>query len=108
MTNDQVRARAPGSVTADGGHPRRWPILGVLVLALQVVVLDTSVLNVALKCMAQPPPRGLGADQAHLEWAVNSYILVFAGLLFTWGLLSDRYGRKRVLLLGAALFALSS
>jgi MFS transporter, DHA2 family, multidrug resistance protein len=103
-----VPARAQGTDTADLGHPRRWLILGVLVLALQVVVLDTSVLNVALKIMTRPAPRGLGAGQSQLEWAVNAYILAFAGLLFTWGLLADRFGRKRVLMLGTALFGLAS
>ena len=90
------------------GHPRRWVILSVLVLALQVVVLDTSVLNVALKNMSLPPPRGLGASQPQLEWAVNAYTLAFAGLLFSWGLLADRIGRRRVLMSGMALFGAAS
>jgi MFS transporter, DHA2 family, multidrug resistance protein len=90
------------------GHPRRWLILSVLILALQVVVLDTSVLNVALKNMSLPLPRGLGASEPDLEWAVNAYTLAFAALLFSWGLLADRYGRKRVLISGMALFGAAS
>ncbi|HEX7745600.1 MAG TPA: MFS transporter [Micromonosporaceae bacterium] len=89
------------------GHPRRWTILGVLVVSLLVVVLDNTILNVALRTLADPV-RGLGATQGELEWAINSYTLVFAGLLFTFGVLGDRYGRKRFLLLGLALFGLSS
>jgi EmrB/QacA subfamily drug resistance transporter len=87
---------------------RRWLILGVLVLSLLVVVLDTSILNVALKTLAEPKPKGLGATQSQLEWATNAYTLAFAGLLFTWGVLGDRMGRKRVLLFGIAAFGVSS
>ena len=89
------------------GHPRRWVILGVLVVSLLVVILDTTVLNVALRVIADPQ-RGLGATQSDLEWATNSYTLVFAGLLFTWGVLGDRLGRKKVLLLGLLLFGIAS
>jgi EmrB/QacA subfamily drug resistance transporter len=98
----------PRDAAADAGHPRRWMILGVLVFALLVVVLDNTVLNVALKTISQPEPVGLGASQSDLEWAVNSYTLIFAGLLFTWGILADRVGRKRILMLGMVLFGLSS
>ena len=90
------------------GHPRRWIILGGLVFSLLVVVLDNTVLNVALKTMSEPKPKGLGASQSDLEWAINSYTLIFAGLLFTWGLLADRMGRKRILMLGMVLFGISS
>ncbi|MFL6076376.1 MAG: MFS transporter, partial [Mycobacteriales bacterium] len=67
-------------VPANTGHPRRWPILGVLVVSLLVVVLDNTVLNVAMKTIADPHD-GLGASQSQLEWAINSYTLLFAGLL---------------------------
>jgi EmrB/QacA subfamily drug resistance transporter len=92
---------------ANTGHPRRWAILGVLVVSLLVVVLDNTVLNVALRTIADPV-HGLGASQSQLEWAINSYTLVFAGLLFTWGVLGDRAGRRRILLLGLVLFGLAS
>src|SRR5580692_6232384 len=90
------------------GHPKRWLILGVLVFALLVVVLDNTVLNVALRTISQPKPVGLGASQSDLEWAINAYTLIFAGLLFTWGILADRLGRKRILMLGMILFGISS
>jgi DHA2 family multidrug resistance protein-like MFS transporter len=93
---------------AQSGHPRRWLILGVLVFSLLVVVLDNTVLNVALRTISQPKPTGLGASQADLEWSINSYTLIFAGLLFTWGILADRVGRKRVLMLGMVLFGITS
>ncbi|BFV59580.1 MFS transporter [Kitasatospora sp. CMC57] len=89
-------------------HRRRWAILGTLVLALLVVVLDNSILNVAMKTIASPAPVGLGASQSDLEWSINSYTLVFAGLLFTAGLLGDRLGRKWSLLGGMVVFGLGS
>jgi EmrB/QacA subfamily drug resistance transporter len=94
-------------VSSNTGHPRRWAILGVLVVSLLVVVLDNTVLNVALRTIADPV-HGLGASQSELEWSINSYTLVFAGLLFTAGVLGDRYGRRAVLLIGLTLFGLAS
>jgi EmrB/QacA subfamily drug resistance transporter len=88
-------------------HKRRWTILYVLVICLLVIVLDNTVLNVALKTIADPR-QGLGASQGQLEWAINSYTLVFAGLLFTFGVLGDRVGHKRMLIIGMLLFGLSS
>jgi EmrB/QacA subfamily drug resistance transporter len=89
------------------GHPRRWAILGVLVVSLLVVVLDNTVLNVAMRTIADPVD-GLGATQGELEWSINSYTLVFAGLLFTAGVLGDRLGRRRVLMVSLVLFGLAS
>src|SRR5450432_1668677 len=94
-------------VRADKIHDRRWAILAVLVLSLLIVVLDNSVLNVALKVLADPK-QGLAASQSDLEWFINSYTLVFAGLLLTWGVLGDRLGRRRILLLGFVLFGIAS
>jgi EmrB/QacA subfamily drug resistance transporter len=105
----QNSASAPATPDlAHSGHPRRWLILSVLVFSLLVVVLDNTVLNVALRTISQPKPVGLGASQSDLEWSINSYTLIFAGLLFTWGILADRLGRKRILMLGMALFGLTS
>nr|WSX81745.1 MFS transporter [Streptomyces sp. NBC_00899] len=87
---------------------RRWAILTVLLCSLLVVMLDNSILNVAMKTIAQPAPTGLGSTQSQLEWAINSYTLVFAGLLFTAGLLGDRLGRKKVLLFGMLVFGVGS
>ena len=88
---------------------RRWVILGVVVVGLLAIVIDNTVLNVALKTIASPPDKGgIGASQSSLEWAINSYTLVFAGLLFTFGVVGDRIGRKRVLMAGLILFGLGS
>ncbi|HVX47563.1 MAG TPA: MFS transporter [Mycobacteriales bacterium] len=89
------------------GHPRRWTILAVMVVSLLVVVLDNTILNVAMKTIADPV-HGLGASQSELEWSINSYTLVFAGLLFTAGILGDRFGRRRTLMTGMAVFGLAS
>jgi EmrB/QacA subfamily drug resistance transporter len=86
---------------------RRWVILSVLVVGLLAIVIDNTVLNVALKTIADPV-GGLGASQSQLEWAINSYTLVFAGLLFTFGIIGDRIGRKRMLMIGLAVFGLGS
>ncbi len=88
---------------------RRWVILGVVVVGLLAIVIDNTVLNVALKTIASPADKGgLGASQSSLEWAINSYTLVFAGLLFTFGVVGDRIGRKRVLMAGLIVFGLGS
>ncbi|WP_406305412.1 MFS transporter [Streptomyces sp. NBC_00879] len=89
-------------------HRRRWAILTVLMFSLIIVVLDNSILNVAVKTIASPPPHGLGATQSELEWAMNSYTLVLAGMLFTAGVVGDRIGRKKVLLFGTFLFGFGS
>ncbi|MEV0557917.1 MFS transporter [Streptomyces sp. NPDC050597] len=104
MTTPAVPAtRIPEAV-----HRRRWAILGVLMLSLLIVVLDNSILNVAIKTISTPAPTGLGATQSELEWAINAYTLVFAGLLFSAGLLGDRLGRKKVLLGGLFVFGVGS
>src|ERR1700722_10751352 len=88
-------------------YRRRWLILSVLIVGLLAIVIDNTVLNVALKTIAEPR-GGLGASQSQLEWAINSYTLVFAGLLFTFGVLGDKIGRKRMLIIGLALFGIAS
>jgi EmrB/QacA subfamily drug resistance transporter len=105
---------SPGSAPLPGGaqhhdkvYQRRWVILAVLVTSLMAIVLDNTVLNVAMKTIAQPTV-GLGASQSQLEWAINSYTLVFAGLLFSFGVIGDRIGRKRMLMIGMAAFGLFS
>jgi EmrB/QacA subfamily drug resistance transporter len=102
-----VAAQSGRSAAADKIYRRRWAILGVLIISLIAIVLDNTVLNVALKTIAEPKV-GLGASQSQLEWGINSYTLVFAGLLFTFGVVGDRIGRKRMLMIGMAAFGLFS
>lgn len=91
-------------MTSGEGHPKRWAILGVLVTSLLVVVLDNTILNIALPTIQ----KDLSASSGELLWAIDSYILAFAALLFTWGVLGDKYGRKRILIIGLVIFALAS
>jgi EmrB/QacA subfamily drug resistance transporter len=88
-------------------YRRRWVILSVLIVGLLAIVIDNTVLNVAVKTIAEPR-GGLGASQSQLEWAINSYTLVFAGLLFTFGVIGDKVGRKRMLMIGLVLFGIAS
>jgi EmrB/QacA subfamily drug resistance transporter len=75
-------------------------VLGVVALALMMVVSAVSGLNVALPSLA----RDTGASQSELQWIVDAYTMVFAGLLLPAGALGDRFGRKGVLLAGLAVF----
>ena len=83
---------------------RRWLALGVLCLSLLLVVLDNTILNVALPTLV----HDLDASTSDLQWIVDSYVLVFAGLLLTAGSLGDRYGRRRSLFVGMAIFGVGS
>ncbi|NED50604.1 MFS transporter, partial [Micromonospora aurantiaca] len=75
-------------------HPRRWQILGVLCLSLFVVVVDNTILNVAIPSLL----KDLDATTSDVQWMIDAYSLVFAGLLITAGSLGDRYGRRRAML----------
>jgi EmrB/QacA subfamily drug resistance transporter len=86
---------------------RQRLILAVLVCAQLLVWLDNSVLNLALKTLADPA-GGLGATPGELQWSISLYTLVFASLLFTGGVLGDRYGHRRVLTVGLVIFGLGS
>jgi len=85
-------------------NSRRWWALGALVVCLLTLGLDGTILNVALPTLAED----LGAGTSQLQWVVDAYILVFAGLLLPLGALGDRLGRRRVLLAGLAVFLVSS
>jgi len=91
-------------MTSGEGHPRRWAILAVLVVSLLVVVLDNTILNIALPTIQ----RDLNASQGELVWAIDSYIITFAALLYTMGVLGDKYGRKLVLASGMFVFGAAS
>jgi EmrB/QacA subfamily drug resistance transporter len=83
---------------------RRWWALGALVLSILTIGFDATILNVALPTLATSLHAGTGA----LQWIVDAYVLVFAGLLLPVGALGDRYGRKRFLVAGLLLFGGSS
>ena len=83
---------------------RRWWTLGAMCFALFMVMLDNTVVNVALPSIQDD----LGASLSGLEWTVNAYTLTFAVLLVTGGRLGDVFGRRRMFLAGVVVFALSS
>uniref|UniRef100_UPI0010416498 MFS transporter n=1 Tax=Actinomadura roseirufa TaxID=2094049 RepID=UPI0010416498 len=81
----------------------RWILLAT-VLGTSVAMLDATVVNVALPRLGQD----LGADMAGLQWTVNAYTLTLAGFILLGGSLGDRYGRRRVFLIGVVWFAVAS
>jgi len=85
-------------------HARRWWTLAVMCLSLMVIGVDNTILNVALPTLV----RDLGATTSQLQWIVDSYTLVFAGLLLTAGSLGDRFGRRRALSAGLLVFGAGS
>ena len=83
---------------------RRWWTLSVLCLSLLIIMIGNTSLNVALPSLSEQ----LNATTAELQWMVDAYSLVFAGLLFAAGNFGDRYGRKGILQLGLVLFGLAT
>ena len=83
---------------------RRWWALGAMCFALFMIMLDNTVVNVALPSIQ----RDLDASISGLEWTVNAYTLSFAVLLVTGGRLGDLFGRRRMFLFGVVVFAASS
>src|SRR5919198_6154425 len=88
------------AMTSTSPYPRRWWALAVLSLGLLVISLDNTILNVALPSLSSD----LDAGPSELQWIVDAYMLVFAGLLLTAGSLGDRFGRKRALTIGLIVF----
>ncbi|GAB2989056.1 MFS transporter [Streptomyces pseudoechinosporeus] len=86
------------------GHPQRWLILCVIMLAQLTVLLDNTVLNVAIPSLTDE----LGASTADIQWMINAYSLVQSGLLLTAGSAADRYGRRKMLAAGLVLFGTGS
>src|SRR5215216_3329760 len=95
-----LRVATPGSTA----YQRRWWALAVLCLSLVVLAMDNTILNVALPTLA----RDLEATGSQLQWMVDAYLLVFAGLLLTMGAVGDRFGRKLALNAGLLVFAAAS
>jgi EmrB/QacA subfamily drug resistance transporter len=93
-----------GRADADEASARRWLVLGVVCLAQLMVVLDATVVNIALPT-AQ---HDLGFSNADRQWVVTAYSLAFGGLLLLGGRLSDLVGRKRMLIIGMVGFAAAS
>src|SRR6202790_1583063 len=82
----------------------RWISLAVLCTAMLMIVLDTTIVNVALPSIQSD----LGFSQANLAWVINAYMIAFGGLLLLAGRLGDLIGSKRVFVAGLAVFTLAS
>ncbi|MCB5182316.1 MFS transporter [Streptomyces antimicrobicus] len=98
---DTSTALDSGTGTRD---PRRWWILIVLCLSTLVLVVDSMALTVAVPSMTED----IGASPQQIQWILDSYVLVFAGLLLTSGSLGDRFGRRKVMIIGLLLFGAAS
>ena len=92
------------TTTAQTAHALRWKTLGVLSLSLVIIGLDNTILNVALPTLQEE----FDASASTLQWMVDAYLLVFAGLLLVFGTLGDRLGRKLALQSGISIFGLAS
>jgi EmrB/QacA subfamily drug resistance transporter len=93
-----------GSAEQRQADTRRWIVLGVMCLSLLLIVMDNTIVNVALPTLQ----RDLDASTTQLQWVVDAYILVFAGLLLTMGSLGDRFGRRGALAIGLAIMGTGS
>ena len=91
-------------LSSEDVHRRRWAILGLLCTSLMIVIIGNTTLNVALPTLA----RDLSASTTDLQWMVDAYSLVFAGMLLTAGALGDRFGRKGALQFGLVLFGIGA
>ncbi len=85
-------------------YRKRWWTLGVLCLSLLIIMVGNTSLNVALPVLS----RELDASNSQLQWLVDAYSLVFAGLLFAAGNFGDRYGRNGIMQAGLVLFGLAT
>jgi EmrB/QacA subfamily drug resistance transporter len=108
MKGSTVTSRRPGTppdvVAPELSAGRRTAALVTVCASLMVITIDVTILNVALPTLA----KALDADTSALQWFINAYELVFAGLLLTAGALADRFGRRRALAVGLAVFGVAS
>src|ERR1044072_6107792 len=102
--NTEIPLTTASTATPDDAHPRRWVIRGVLCTSLLLVMQGNTALNLALPKIA----GDIGLSSSAMQWIVDIYSLVFAGLLFTTSTVGDRFGRKGVMQAGLALFGLAS
>lgn len=95
---------APPTTTSSIRSTRRWLALGVLALAQFLVILDASIVNIALPALGEQ----LALDTVALAWVITAYVLPFGGLLLLGGRLADRYGHRKLFLIGTIGFVLAS
>ena len=103
-TNSPATAPTPATTAPTTSHERRWMMLPVLCLSVFLVVVDNTIVNVALPTLS----RDLGASTTSLQWIVDAYSLAFSGLLLAGGGIGDRLGRKGVMQVGLVFFGIFS
>lgn len=91
-------------MNSEVGSGRRQAILALLAITVLIVVMDLTIINVALESIQ----RDLDANNADLQWSLDAYLITFAAFLFTGGVFADRFGRKKTLLVGLAVFGIGS
>jgi MFS family permease len=101
MTSNDQHGTGRDTLEREESYRRRWWTLAILSVSLLIIIIDDTIINVAVPTLQ----RELGASASALQWVVDAYIVVFAGLLLTMGALGDRFGRKRFLQLGLLVFA---
>ncbi len=104
MSSTNIADRSSPEVQPTAPDPRRWKALGVLGVIQFMMVLDVTVVNVALPQIQ----RDLGTSQQGLAWIVNAYIIMAGGLLLLGGRMADVFGRRRLFMLGITVFATAS
>ncbi len=101
MTGSQLSG---SETTQVGGSRRRWFGLLAISLAVALIIVDSTIVNVAVPSIVDD----LGISSSEVQWVQESYTLVFASFLLVFGALADRFGRRRVLMLGVAIFSVAS
>ena len=101
-TETNTPERSPRAPTA--ANPRRWWVLAVMSLSIFMIFVDNTVVNTAIPSIA----RDLQASTSVLQWVVDSYTLVLAGLVLAGGTIGDRFGRRRWMMIGMVTFGLAS
>jgi len=97
-------AASPPAPSASAPYERRWLALLILSLSLLLVLIDATIVNVAIPSIV----RDFNASFSSAEWVNTIYSLIFAATLILWGKIGDQYGRRRLFLIGAALFGVGS
>ena len=88
----------------ESADPRRWIALVVVSVAVALIIVDSTIVNVAIPSVT----RDLDLTSTDVQWVQESYTIVFAALLVLFGTLADRFGRRRLLVIGVAVFAVAS
>ena len=104
MTSSAVAAPAPMSAAEEAAYKRRWIALILLSLSLLLIVIDSTIVNIAFPAIRST----FNASFADAEWVNSIYSLIFGAALITWGKLGDQYGRRTIFIAGVVVFAIGS